>query len=244
MSRDPGFTSLLDDARRLLAAGRFRAADDAFGRVLLHDPEQPEARAGRAQTSAALAEERRQLDLMLDAARRAAAAGDAGGARALAEEVMRGGGDRDAALALLDGLDAPHWPGVVVSARDTGVVPLPTRPVAQQAKPRAWRRTLTIAWALGLTLVATVAVAGWETHVARLTRAPRPDAHLAPPATHYPAPTAGEQAVTQARAELERGAPARALQALATVRPEDPAYPLARQLRSQAERALGASEAP
>ncbi len=244
MSRDPGLTTLLDDARRLLAAGRFRAAEDAFGRVLLHDPGQAEARAGRTDAASALAEERRRLDVTLDEARHAATSGDALGARALAEEVLRGGGDRDAALSLLDRLDLTRLPGVIVSARDTGVLPPPPRRSARPPRARAWRRTLTIAWASALTLLASVAVFGWEAHVARLTRAPRPDAHLAPPATHYPAPTAGERALVAARADLERGDRPAALAALAGVRPEDPAYPLALQLRARAERALAGGKTP
>lgn len=240
MSRahDPRIETLLSEARGSLADGRHRAAEDAFGRVLLHDPAHDEARAGRERASAALAEERRRLDAALDDARRAAEEGDLPAARALAEEVLRGGGDRDAALGLLDRLDAAGVPGVVLSARDTGAIPAGRPAPARRAPRRRWRHALTAAWMLAFALLAAAVVSGWEMHVARLTGAPLPGAHQAPPVTHYPAPTPGERALAAARARIEHGDPQGALVALDGVRPEDPAWPLAVQIRAQADRAL------
>lgn len=240
MSRVPDdrIETLLAEARTSLGQGRPRAAEVAFGRVLLHDPAHDEARAGRTRAEAELAEERRRLDAALHEAGTAAASGDDARARLLAEEVLRGGGDRDAALALLDRLDAPAVPGVVVSARDTGTIPV-GRPAAVRATPpRRWRRAVSAAWMLAFATLAAAAVSGWEAHVAWLTGAPLPGAHQAPPSTHYPAPTAGERAVAEARAHIQRGDPGSALAALAAVRPEDPAYPLAVQIRAQAGREL------
>lgn len=237
MSRDPGLATLLDDARRFLAEGRFRAAEDAFGRVLLHDPAHADARDGHARAAAALAEERRRLDAALDEASRAAADGDAPRARALAEAVLRGGGDRDAALQLLDRLEAAR-PAVVLNAGDTGAFPGEGVADRRRAHQRPWRRALTAAWAVAFVLLSGAVVSGWERHVARLTRTPLPDPGSAPPATHYAAPGPGEQALASARAHIERGDPRGALLALARVAPEDPAYPLAQQLRAQADRAL------
>lgn len=240
MSRvaDDRIETLLAEARSFLGQGRPRAAEDAFGRVLLHDPAHDEARAGRTRAEAELAEERRRLDATLDEAGAAAERGDDARARALAEEVLRGGGDRDAALALLDRLDASARPGVVVSARDTGTIPVQRPAVVRAAPPRRWRRALGAAWMLAFALLATAAVSGWESHVARLTGAPLPAVHQAPPSTHYPAPTTGERAVAEARAHIRRGDPQGALAVLAAVRPEDPAYPFAVQIRAQADREL------
>jgi hypothetical protein len=240
MSRmaDDRIETLLAEARSFLGQGRHRAAGDAFGRVLLHDPAHREARAGHACAQAELAEERRRLDAALEEARDAAARGDGEHARALAEEVLRGAGDRDAALALLDRLDAPSVPGVVVSARDTGAIPVGPASPARTTRPRRFRRALGAAWMLAFALLAAVAVSGWESHVARLTGAPLPAAHQAPPSTHYPAPTAGERAVAQARAHIQHGDPRGALAALEAVSPDDPAYPFAAQIRAQADREL------
>jgi tetratricopeptide (TPR) repeat protein len=238
MSRDPGLDSLLDDARRCLADGRFRAAEDAFGRVLLHDPAHVGAREGRARAAAALAEERRRLDAVLEAARAAIEAGDAPRARALAQEVLRGGGDRDAALHLLDRLETAARPGIVLDSGDTGSFASSPVLAPHPLQRRPWRRAVTAAWALAFALLAAVAVSGWESHVARLTGTPLPGSRLAPPATHYTAPSQGERALADARAHIDRGDARQALIALDRVRPEDPAYPLAQQLRAQADRTL------
>ena len=240
MSRvaDDRIEMLLAEARSFLGQGRHRAAEDAFGRVLLHDAAHPEARAGRACAKAELAEERRRLDAALDEARIAVERGDGARARELAEEVLRGSGDRDAALALLDRLDTPDVPAVVVSARDTGTLPVGRPSVVRATRPRRWRRALGAAWMLAFAVLAAAAVSGWESHVARLTGAPLPNAHQPPPSTHYPAPTAGERAVAEARAHIQHGDPRGALAALEAVRPEDPAYPFAAQIRAQADREL------
>lgn len=242
MSRvaDDRIESLLAEARGLLAQGRNRAAEEAFGRVLLHDPAHAAARDGRGRAEAALAEEQRRLDALLHEARDAALRGDEAAARTLAEEVLHGDGDRDAALTLLDRLDAPALPRVVVSARDTGTIPLGIPSPTGSAPTRRWRRTVSAAWVLAFTLLTAAVVTGWESHVARLTAAPLPELVQAPPVSHYPAPTAGERAIGEARGHIQRGQPQRALAALAAVRPEDPAYPLAVQLRAQADRALAA----
>jgi hypothetical protein len=50
----------------------------------------------------------------------------------------------------------------------------------------------------------------------------------------------GEQRLAEARRLMEQGDAAGALRALDGVRPEEPAYPFARQLRTQAESALRA----
>lgn len=245
MSRvaDDRIETLLAEARSLLEQGRHRAAADAFGRVLLHDPQDSAALAGRARAEAALAEERRRLDVALHEAHAAAQRGDVAAARALAEEVLRGAGDRDAALALLDRLDA-GLPGVVVSARDTGTIPVGRLSETRVAPPRRFRRALSTAWVLAFVALTAAALSGWEAHVARLTAAPLPATRDVPPITRYPAPSAGERAVTEARARLQRGDAAGALAALAAVRPEDPAYPLAAQMRAQADRARAEERAP
>ena len=64
-----------------------------------------------------------------------------------------------------------------------------------------------------------------------------PRALSAEPRPAYPPPTAGEQALALAALRLEAGDPDGALQALAGVSPEDPAFPFASQMRSRADRA-------
>jgi DNA-binding response OmpR family regulator len=53
-------------------------------------------------------------------------------------------------------------------------------------------------------------------------------------------PTGGERALAEARRRLDAGDAAAALVVLDRVGPQDAAYPFARQLRQQAERALHA----
>lgn len=224
---------------KLLDAGSDRDAADLFGRVLLQDPECLDARRGLAQARAAAAERDRRLEAELDQAHCAAAAGDHAGARALLLEIVDQGGDRDRARAALDRLDArggrvDHDVPAADSAGGVGGTG------TSSPLPPAWaRRALAVSCAVGFALLAAGVDSRWEGLIQALEGAPRPDSAATPvPAAVAPL-SRGEQALADARRLMEQGDAAGALRALDGVRPEEPAYPFARQLRSQAESALG-----
>jgi hypothetical protein len=229
--------ALLAEAWRLLDAGRERDAADLFGRLLLDDADSGEARRGLAAARAALAERARRLDAGLDQASHAAQAGDNDAARALLEQIVDQGGDRDRALAALDRLDPrggrvdPGLAPAAASAAESASSGLPRAP--------AWaRRALGGLCAAAFALLAVGVDARWDGLIRVLEGAPRPQSA----ATPAPAPVAplspGEQALADARRLMEQGDTAGALRALDAVPPEEPAYPFARQLRSQAESTL------
>lgn len=233
-------TSLVAEGWRVLRTGNEQDAADLFGRVLLQDPDCADARRGLAQARAAAAERARRLDAGLDQARRAADAGDHDAARALLREIVEQGGDRDRAHAALDRLDVrggrvDHE--LLAGGSSTGIGMLGTSaPV-----PAAWaRRALALCCALGFALLAAGVDARWDGLLQALEGAPRPQSSATPAAAAMAPLTQGERALADARRLLEQGDAAGALRALDEVRPEEPAYPFARQLRSQAERALRA----
>jgi hypothetical protein len=230
---------LISEGWKLLASGEERDAADLFGRVLLHDPADEEARRGLARARAAEAERARRLDAELDRAQRVADGGDRDGARALLRTIVDQGGDRDRAHAALDRLDGRG--GRVdedLLARDGQ-----TRPGGRGASASgpAWARpALALCCAAGFALLAAGLDARWDGLIQTLAGAPRP-VSAATPAPAAVAPLSrGEQAVADARRLMEQGDAAGALRALDGVRPEEPAYPFARQLRRQAESALRA----
>lgn len=223
---------------KLLDAGSDRDAADLFGRVLLQDPECLDARRGLAQARTAAAERDRRLEAELDQADCAAAAGDHAGARALLLEIVDQGGDRDRARAALDRLDArggrvDHDLPAADGAGGVGGTG------TSSPLPPAWaRRALAVSCAVGFALLAAGVDSRWEGLIQALEGAPRPESAATPvPAAVAPL-SRGEQALADARRLMEQGDAAGALRALDRVRPEEPAYPFARQLRSQAESAL------
>jgi hypothetical protein len=207
--------------------------------VLLQDPDCAEARRGLAHARDVDAERARQLDAELDRAEHVAESGDRDAARVLLHAIVEQGGDRDRAHAALDRLDARG--GRVddaVLARDgaAGSDGASTSPLrAGWARP-----ALAVSCAIGLALLAAGVDARWDGLLQALEGAPRP-ASVATPVPAAVAPlTKGEQAVAEARRLMEQGDAAGALRALDGVRPEEPAYPFARQLRRQAENAARA----
>ena len=230
--------AVITEGWSLLRAGRDRESADLFGRLLLQDPGLEEARRGLAQARAAADETMRRLDAGLAEAQEAADRGRRHAARALLEEVVRKGGDRDRALAALDRLDprggrALHFLAASPPAEGPAAGP------ALAPAPGAWaRRGLAAACAAGFALLAAGVDARWDNLLGALERAPRPASPAAPPPLPLHAPSPGEQAVADARRLMEQGDAAGALAALDRVTPEEPAYPFARQLRRQAESAL------
>jgi hypothetical protein len=242
MEATPGerVQGLMSDAWALLDAARPREAALLFGRVLLQDPVHEEARQGLVLARAQAGELDRELEERLQSAREAAGGGDLPRARALLAEVIRLGGDRDSAHDLLDRLDErggllparsraePAWS----EARD-GADPPPAG--------RAWwsRNVFATVCAVAFAAATTTVAAGWEHLLGRLERRPSPAAYAL---TTLPLPPAGERALAEARRRLDHGDVRGALAALGDIRPDDPVYPFALQLRQRAE-TLGAAPA-
>ncbi len=214
---------------------RGREAADVFGRILLLDPENAEARRGLEQARAAAVEAERVLAMRLQEAEAALATGEDDKARALLDEIIRQGGDRDRARDLLDRLD--RRPGRLNAGRgpwtSTGEVQ-----DGAAASASAWSRRAVIGgWVVVFGLLATGVASSWDRLLDRLGRAPSPSSAPSAPATAA-APTPGERAVADARRLLDQGETAAALSILDRISPDEPAYPFARELRRQAENAL------
>ena len=229
--------ALLDDARPHEAAL-------LFGRVLLQDPVHEEARKGLLLAHTQAGELDRELEERLQAAREAAGAGDLPRARELLAEVIRLGGDRDRAHALLDRLDER---GGLLPARADD------EPARQQmgsgaeslGMARAWwsRTVFASVCAVAFAAVTTTVAASWDNLLGRLERRPSPAAY-AVSTLPLPAPPPGERALAEARRRLDHGDVRGALTALGDIRPDDPVYPFALQLRQRAETVGAAPEAP
>jgi hypothetical protein len=206
---------------------------DAFGRLLLGQPDDKGLRRGLERARLAVGEEGRLLDARIDEARKALEDGEDERARALLEDVVDRGGDRDRALALLDRLPdrrvsvssgpAAAWPATSIPPPPTGV---------------AWsRRALVGAWALSFACLGGGMALSWERLVGNLVKAPVPSSPVGPATATEPV-FPSERAVEEAQRLMKQGDPAAALKALDGIRPEEPSYPFARELRGQAETAL------
>lgn len=229
MTRESRLPALLGEGVRLLERGRAREAADVFSRVLLLDASHAEARDGLSRARAAAAEQDRILDAKLDEARRVAAAGDRLRARALIDEVLFLGGDRDRALDLLDRLDARE--GRIESPSRAESRPRVVA-VPERGRQSPSRRALVVAWVVGFALLAGGVVGSWERLVDGLVRPPSPTTGPVISAADG-APPAGSSRVAEARRLIERGDLDGARVQLDRILPGDPAYPLARRLRTQ-----------
>ena len=232
--------SLLARGRALLDQSHGREAADLFGRVLLRDPENAEARAGLQRARAFVHEGERALEAQLEQAGQATDAGDDQRARALLEEILSKGGDRDRAHALLDRLDtrAGRLDGLDRHEDVPARAPAP-------APRRAWPRVALIgAWAMGFASLAVGVGTSWDRLLVSLSRTPSPTSRPGPPTTQVPVPAAGERALAEAREQLDNGDAAGALATLDKVKPQEPAYPFARQLRTHAAAVLRAEARP
>jgi hypothetical protein len=203
----------------LLACNQGREAADLFGRVLLRDPGNDEARRGLRLARACAHETDRVL---------------------LLEEVVSKGGDRDRAHALLDRLDtrAGSLHGLALTEE-----PQPKAPPAPSRQ--TWvRPALIAAWAAAFASLAVGLESRWDRLLVSLARTPSPTSRLGPPTTQVPVAPAGDRALAEARELLDRGDAAGALAALDRVSPQEPAYPFARQLRTHAAAVLRAESRP
>jgi hypothetical protein len=234
---------VIGQAWTLLRAGREHDAADLFGRLLLQDPDCAEARRGLSDARAAAAERARRLDAGLDQARRAAHGGDPDSARALLEHIVDEGGDRDRARAALDKLDVRAGRLEQDPALESVAAPSPRRTLPAPHAPLWARRALAAGCAAAFALLAAGVDARWDGLIRVLERTPRPQSAATPAALPMAPLSPGEQALVEARRMMDQGDTAGALRALDAVPPEEPAYPFARQLRTQAESALHAGRA-
>jgi hypothetical protein len=232
---------LMSAAWALLDGARPREAALLFGRVLLQDPVHEEARQGLVLAQTQAGELERELEERLHMAREAADAGDLPRARELLAEVIRLGGDRDRAHELLDRLDER---GGLLPARADAE---PARPetssgAASLGVARAWwsRTVFASVCAVAFAAVTTTVAASWDHLLGRLERRPSPAAY-AVSTLPLPAPPPGERALAEARRRLDHGDVRGALTALGDIRPDDPVYPFAVQLRQRAETVNGAA---
>lgn len=156
----------------LLESGRSREALDAFGRVLLRHRRHAEARRGLERARAAAAEDARELDLRVEEAREAFARGERERARALLTEVVRRGGDRDRALALLDRLGEGAGRLAAAASPPEGTAePRVVRP----SRRLTWSRwVFAAAWAVVFAVLAAGLALSWERLVETLVRVPAP----------------------------------------------------------------------
>jgi hypothetical protein len=224
---------LLAEGWRLLEAGDPREAARVFGRVALVEPASPEALGGLASARAAITESERRNDERLHEAQRALEKGDLTVARTALEAVIAEGGDRDHAARLLDRLDARGGRLDRMEAPLTEAVP---RPIARVSAVSWSRRAFAAASTIVLVVLGASVFSSWDRLLFGLTRPPLPRSDQA--AAWSAPPTGGERALAEARRLLDAGDAAAALVALDRVGPQEAAYPFARQLRQQAQRAL------
>jgi hypothetical protein len=229
-------SALVAEGWDLLSRGDADAAALVFGRVTLVDPEHPEARRGLEAARTATTEAHRRLEERLEEARRAADAGDKTRAREVLEHLIaQEGGAGERVGALLDRLDSR-------GGRVGGSPP----PVAvgedaprESAQGRWSRRVFAAACASVFAFLGMAVASTWDGFLARLVRAPSAEETELRAVVPVGVPASGDTALAEARRRLEAGDAAGALAALDGVSPEQPAYPLARQLRRQAEQAAG-----
>lgn len=224
---------LVAEGRALVAAGRPRDAALVFERLLLLSPGDPDARAGRDAALAASAERDRDLDARLDDVETRIDKGTHSDARAILDAVVRDGGDSHRAAALLDRIPIPPgWFSLRRSDGDSALPPPPARSTSSRS-----RTILGLACGALFLLLGVAVAANWGTLIRRLEQAPQPQAAITLSAD--PHLRLEDQTIAAARRHLEDGDPARAVALLDSVHPQQPSYPFARQLRGQAERALG-----
>ena len=237
-AKDP-VRRLLDEGDSHLTAGRGDAAALAFERVLLHDPGHADARLRLEQARAAVVEAEHRSESCVDEAERAidGVRGTKPGrssTRLLAEHPTSA-----RALALADRLDRRSGRVAVPVVRADAPPPA----LRAERRPHWSRRVFLATCAVVFASLAAGVAASWDGLIGRLTRAPRPAAMMAPPTLGAAAVSEGGRAVSDARLRLEQGDPAGALAALERVRPEDPLYPYAQQLRLQSESARRGADA-
>lgn len=215
---------LLTEGWAALRDGEAGRAADVFSRVRLLEPRHGEALRGEAEARAILDESQRLRE-----------------ARLAEDDAVRPGSPSDE-WRLEDGAHdgaahrAPSLVDTFAVRAEGAAFPLPSASSAPPARRPAWSRYLVAAaWTVGFGLLTAGLASSWESLVGRLARKPMPQSDPTTPVTAVPQASRGERLLADARQRLEAGDPAGALAALDRVSPEEPAYPLARKLRDEAE---------
>jgi len=224
----------------LLGRGRGGEAGDLFGRVLLGDQANLEARRGLELSRAAAGEADRIRECLVVEAEKALNDGQPRDARRLLDGAAGPGGGSERALALEDRVE--RLLGRVASAVPPRAIEVPPGGPGRARQPGWSRALLTLGWTLAFTALGVGITLNWESFMRRLVRTPAPTSRLAPPTTHLAAPTPGEEAVAQARRLMERGDWAGALAVLDRVPAAEPAYPFACRLREDVKSTLAGSQ--
>lgn len=232
--QDRRLEDLLVEGGTALQGGQPSRAHEFFSRALLLDPENALARHGAAKARAALEEEQRVLESRVAEAESALTRGAATEASRIVEALHAEGTDDDRVQGLRDRLDGRT--GRVSPNNGAAPFPWPAEAPALSRKHRAWSRLLVAAgWTAGFALLATGVASSWDNLLGRLERTPMPQAEAGAPVTVVPQTSRGERLLVDARRLLDAGDAAAALATLDQVVPEEPAYPLARKLRTEAE---------
>jgi len=219
-----------------MASGRGAEALEVFERAVFRNPNDSEARQGLVDARAAADEGVRLGQARLAEAEQALATGDQRRARRLADQALASGAPTERVLPLVDRLD-PRW-GRVRSPRSAASIDRPGPKPLQRRGGGGTRGLLVFAWALVLSFLGTGLAVSWEGLMGSLVERPEPAATAPfPPPSMAPLNLRG-QALADARQLIERGDLNGALEVLDRVRPEEPAYPFAQQLRREAEQAL------
>jgi hypothetical protein len=103
------------------------------------------------------------------------------------------------------------------------------------------RAALVFVWMIAFMGLGAGAALSFESLCARLTQKPVPGRELAP--LGPPEASTDSLALRSAEQRMEQGDWRGAVRLIDTISPEEPSYPLARELRAQAERRLGSGEA-
>jgi hypothetical protein len=106
---------------------------------------------------------------------------------------------------------------------------------ARVGRDRWLRRSLAVVWALFFAMGGLAVASTWDRLVQGLVQAPIPASSASVAEGQV---SAGERAAAEARRLLDGGRPREALAELASIRPAEPVYPFALQLREEARRAL------
>lgn len=222
-------------------SGQHELAISVWTRVLFLDRSHARARAYIERARSAVAERQREGEELVQTGAAAFQRGEVGAARQLLSSAVERGARTDEALALLDRLDRLEAAAIQSPRADR----LPAHP-HRHAAPRDRQATRSrMAWiaagvACGIVAGAVGLAALWSRGVDWLPFGPPPAPAVVAqaPAEPLPVPAAADVWIARARALHGKGQLREALAALGAVRPDDPIYVEAEDLRAMIQRQL------
>ncbi len=223
-------------------SGQHELAINVWTRVLFLDRGHARARAYIERARSAVAEHQREGEELIHIGAAAFQRGEADAARQLLSSAVEQGARTDEALALLDRLDRLEAAAIQAPQADRHEAPAQRRHIPTGDRDVARSRMAwsaagvvcgVVAGAVGLSLL-------WGHGVAWLPIGPpAPPAALAQaPAAPLPVPAAADVWIARARGLYGKGRLREALAALDAVRPDDPVYVRAEDLRALIQRQL------